>query len=95
VEQFLVNRGDHVRQGQLLAILESHDLVAAAEESKGLNQQAQATYQTTTAGTLPEDLVKAKSGRRNGAPRPGSGENGLRQPAGAVPTGSFSTKNGR
>jgi len=34
VRKFYVNRGDHVRQGQLLAVLENRDLAAAARESK-------------------------------------------------------------
>jgi multidrug efflux pump subunit AcrA (membrane-fusion protein) len=59
--RFLVNRGDHVRQGQLLAMLEDRDLVAAAEESKGLYEQAEANYRATTAGTMPEDLTKARA----------------------------------
>ena len=29
VQKFYVNRGDHVRQGQLLAVLENRDLIAA------------------------------------------------------------------
>src|SRR6476661_4469947 len=33
VRRVLVNRGDHVKAGQLLAELESRDLVAAANES--------------------------------------------------------------
>jgi multidrug efflux pump subunit AcrA (membrane-fusion protein) len=61
VRRFLVNRGDHVRQGQLLAVLEDRDLVAAADESKGLYQQAEANYRATTAGTMPEDLTKAQA----------------------------------
>jgi HlyD family secretion protein len=61
VQRFLVSRGDKVREGQLLAVLENRDLVAAAEESKGLYQQAQATYETTTAATMPEDMTKAKA----------------------------------
>ena len=61
VQRFWVNRGDHVRQGQLVAVLEDRDLLAAANESKGLYRQAQAAYETTTAATMPEDLVKAKS----------------------------------
>ena len=35
VQKFYVNRGDHVKQGQLLAVLENRDLIAAAAESKG------------------------------------------------------------
>src|SRR5579871_2862598 len=34
VQKFYVNRGDHVKRGQLLAVLENRDLVAAAAESK-------------------------------------------------------------
>jgi multidrug efflux pump subunit AcrA (membrane-fusion protein) len=60
VQKFFVTRGDRVSEGQLLAILENRDLVAAAEESKGLFEQAQATYETTTAATMLEDLTKAK-----------------------------------
>src|SRR5215831_16094335 len=33
VRAFYVNRGDHVHKGQLLAVLENHDLSAAALES--------------------------------------------------------------
>lgn len=61
VQRFLVQRGDHVRQGQLLAVLEGRDLSAAARESEDLYQQAQATYQTTSRATMPEDLVKAQT----------------------------------
>src|SRR3954471_4235942 len=42
VRRVLVNRGDHVKAGQLLAELEARDLVAAANESKGQWEQAQA-----------------------------------------------------
>jgi HlyD family secretion protein len=59
VRRILVNRGDHVREGQLLAVLESRDLASAAEESKGLYEQAQAAYQTTTGATIPDDRTKA------------------------------------
>jgi HlyD family secretion protein len=59
VRRILVNRGDHVREGQLLAVLENRDLTFAAEESKGLYEGAQAAYQTTTGATLPEDRTKA------------------------------------
>src|ERR1700692_2811677 len=34
VKRMLVNRGDHVRAGQLLAELEGSDLAAAAQEAK-------------------------------------------------------------
>lgn len=61
VQKFLVNRGDHVTQGQVLAVLEDRDLLAAANESKGLYEQAEANYRATTAGTMPEDLTKAQA----------------------------------
>src|SRR5690242_15654315 len=44
VRKFYVNRGSHVRAGQLLAELENRDLAAAAQENKGAYDQAQATY---------------------------------------------------
>ncbi len=61
VRRTLVNRGDHVKAGQLLAELESRDLVAAADESKSQIDQAQAAYQTTTGATVPEDRTKAEA----------------------------------
>jgi multidrug efflux pump subunit AcrA (membrane-fusion protein) len=60
VREFLVNRGDHVRQGQLLAVLENKDLAAAAGENQGLIKQAEASYRSTTAVLLPEEMTKAK-----------------------------------
>jgi HlyD family secretion protein len=50
-----------VREGQLLALLESRDLQATALESKELYAQAEATYQNTKAATMPDDLTKAKA----------------------------------
>lgn len=61
VRRFMVNRGDHVKQGQVLAVLEDRDLVAAAQESKSLYNQTQAAYQTTTGATMPDDLTKAQT----------------------------------
>ncbi|MBV8898453.1 MAG: efflux RND transporter periplasmic adaptor subunit [Acidobacteriaceae bacterium] len=61
VARFLVQRGDHVHTGQLLAVLEDRDLRASAQESKELYDQAQAAYTTTTGATMPDDLTKAKS----------------------------------
>jgi multidrug efflux pump subunit AcrA (membrane-fusion protein) len=60
VRRFLVNRGSHVRQGQLLAVLENRDLAAAAQENKGAYTQAEATYTATTAADLPQELQKAQ-----------------------------------
>jgi HlyD family secretion protein len=61
VRRFLVNRGDHVRAGQLIAELESGDLAAAAEEAKFQYQQAQAAAATTTGATVVEDQAKAQA----------------------------------
>ncbi len=61
IARFLVQRGDHVREGQLVAILESKDLAAAAQESKELYEQAEAAYQNTAAAVMPDDLTKAKT----------------------------------
>jgi HlyD family secretion protein len=61
VARFVVQRGDHVREGQLIAVLEHADLSAATRESKELYEQAQATYVTTTKGSMVEDLTKAKA----------------------------------
>jgi RND family efflux transporter MFP subunit len=61
VRRFYAQRGDHVRAGQLLAVLEDRDLQAAARESKQLYEQADAGFQNTKSATLPDDLTKAKS----------------------------------
>jgi HlyD family secretion protein len=61
VARFLVQRGDHVREGQLLAVLENRDLAAAAQESKQLYEQSEATFETTKNATMPDDLTKAKA----------------------------------
>ena len=61
VRRFNVQRGDHVFQGQLLAILEDRDLNATTAESRQLYRQAQANLEITRAATLPDDLNKAKT----------------------------------
>lgn len=59
VKAFYIKRGSHVRQGELLAVLENLDLVAAVQDSKGAYDQAQAAYETTTAASLPQEIQKA------------------------------------
>ena len=61
VRRVLVNRGDHVRAGQLLVELESADLSAAASETRSQYEQAQAAYQTLTGATVFEDKTKAQA----------------------------------
>jgi len=60
IAKFLVERGSRVHKGQLLAILENADLSAAAEQSKGEFEQAEAGYATTTGASLPEQIQKAE-----------------------------------
>ncbi len=45
VKKFYVDRGSHVKAGQLLAELEGQDLAGAQMKSQGGYQQAEATYQ--------------------------------------------------
>jgi multidrug efflux pump subunit AcrA (membrane-fusion protein) len=59
VHKFYVNRASKVHVGQLLAELENRDLAAASTESKGLYEQAEAAYATTTGASLPEEVQKA------------------------------------
>jgi HlyD family secretion protein len=61
VRRVTVNRGDRVKQGQLLAELENRDLVAAAQESKGQWAQTESNYRATTASAVPEQVVKAQT----------------------------------
>src|SRR5947207_4908682 len=58
VQRFLVQRGDHVRQGQLLAVLESRDLTATAAESKGQLDQAEANLRSTASAAVPAAVAK-------------------------------------
>ena len=60
IKRFLVQRGSRVYKGQLLAVLENADLSAAAEQSKGELEQAQAGYATTTGSSLPQQIQKAE-----------------------------------
>jgi HlyD family secretion protein len=61
VQKFYVTRGDHVKQGQLLAVLENRDLTAQAAESKGAVDQAESNFRTTQGATVPEAVVKAQT----------------------------------
>jgi multidrug efflux pump subunit AcrA (membrane-fusion protein) len=61
VAKFNVNRGDHVRAGQLLATLENRDLSAAVQESRGQLNQAESNLRTTSAATVPEQTIKAQT----------------------------------
>jgi HlyD family secretion protein len=60
IRKFYVQRGSHVKQGELLAQLENADLVGAAEQSKGAFEQAEATYAMTAGANLPQQIQKAE-----------------------------------
>jgi multidrug efflux pump subunit AcrA (membrane-fusion protein) len=60
IKKTYVQRGTTVRAGQLLLELENQDLAGAAAESRATYEQAQATYETTTKGTVPQEVQKAE-----------------------------------
>jgi len=60
IKSFQVQRGARVRKGQLLAVLENADLSAAAVQSKGEFEQAEASYVISTAAGVPEQVQKAE-----------------------------------
>jgi multidrug efflux pump subunit AcrA (membrane-fusion protein) len=59
VKKWYVQRGSRVRAGQLLVELENKDLQGAATESSAALSQAEATFETTSRATVPEELQKA------------------------------------
>ncbi len=60
VKKFYVQRGSHVKEGELLATLEDSDLAAAAMDNKGSYEAAQAAFATATKAQVPEDMQKAE-----------------------------------
>jgi multidrug efflux pump subunit AcrA (membrane-fusion protein) len=56
-----VRRGDHVKQGELVAELENRDLVAAAAEAKTAIDVADSNRRATEGSTIPEAVVKAQT----------------------------------
>ncbi|HZU10467.1 MAG TPA: efflux RND transporter periplasmic adaptor subunit [Pseudacidobacterium sp.] len=60
VKKFYVQRGSHVKAGQLLAVLENRDLEAAALDNQGSYTAAEAAYATATKAQVPEDYQKAQ-----------------------------------
>jgi HlyD family secretion protein len=60
VRKFYIERGDHVRAGELLAVLENSDLAGTAASAKGAYEQAQANYESIAAANLPEQITQAK-----------------------------------
>jgi len=60
VKKLYVQRGARVRAGQLLLELENQDLAGAARESRASYDLAEATYETTSKATVPQELQKAQ-----------------------------------
>ena len=60
VKKFYVQRGSHVKAGQLLVSLEDKDLAATAVDNGGTLTAAEATYQETTKAQVPEETQKAE-----------------------------------
>ena len=61
VVKFYVNRGDHVKQGQLVATLESRDLAAAVANAKAQVNQAALNLHSVELATIPEAVIKAQA----------------------------------
>ncbi len=55
-----VQRGQHVRKGQLLITLDDRDLQGAAKDSEGAVTTAKATLSTAVNASIPEDVRKAE-----------------------------------
>jgi HlyD family secretion protein len=64
VKKFYVERGAHVRAGQLLAELENADLAGSLAENQATYEQADANYQTVAKATIPEETQKAEADAR-------------------------------
>ncbi len=60
VRVFYVNRGDHVRKEQVVAVLENRDLTASVQDAKGAFDQASAQYRNVAAASVPDEIVKAQ-----------------------------------
>ena len=60
IKAFYVQRGSHVREGQLLAALENRDLAAQALDSRGQYTAAKGSYDLQTKAQVPEEYAKAE-----------------------------------
>lgn len=61
VEQLLVREGDHVHQGQVLAVLTSPEVEAKQQQAQASLQSAQAMLQTTERGPQEENVASLKA----------------------------------
>jgi HlyD family secretion protein len=60
IKKFYVDRGVHVRAGQLLAELENGDIAGSVMENQASYEQADSSYQTVAKATVPEETQKAE-----------------------------------
>jgi RND family efflux transporter MFP subunit len=60
IRKFFVQRGSRVHAGQTLAVLENADLAADVVDTKGILTQAEATFATTTKGSVLEDTKSSE-----------------------------------
>lgn len=60
IRKFYVDKGAHVRAGQLLVELENADIAGALKESQAAHALADANFQTTARATVPEETQKAE-----------------------------------
>lgn len=60
IRAIYVQRGAHVKKGQLLVSLEDRDLLGSATDSRGTLTSAQAAYTASTLATIPEAVQKAQ-----------------------------------
>jgi HlyD family secretion protein len=88
VKKFFVQRGSHVKAGQLLATLENSDLEAAALDNKGAYTAAQGTPTTSPRGHRSRRRGQGGAGPDPGARQPEPGAEHCRQPQPALCPGS-------
>lgn len=60
VRKFYVQRGSHVKAGQLVATLENEDLAAAEMDNKGAFDAAQGAYAAATQSAVPEEQTRSR-----------------------------------
>lgn len=60
VEQLLVHKGETVKKGQLLAVLDQHDLAAQRADAAAAVASAEAALQKTQSGSIPTALIQAR-----------------------------------
>ena len=61
VQRLLAHKGDAVRKGQLLAVLDSSDLRAQTSDAAATLANSQANLQRTQSGSIPTDLSQARA----------------------------------